>query len=289
MPATVGFARESDLPALKEIWSQCFGGPEAYRDFYYSRRFKPEDTLVARADGQAAAMLTLMAVTLAGEQGCYIYAVATLPRFQGQGLQQMLGEFSIQEMRRRGMKFCCLVPADPGLFSFYSKFGYQADFFRWEKRVTGADIPPGFKPILFGHCGYKAFAALREGYLGRIGRAAAHPEPELRYIYDELCNFQGAVVRFTEDGQERYAAYNACDGRIYLQEQSGRDPEAVVWSLMLRHGIWNGRCTSAEYFPGALHMPYGMGRLLDRPESPAAPRTLSAWLGGQGYMSLMLD
>ncbi len=48
MPATVGFARESDLPALKEIWSQCFGGPEAYRDFYYSRRFKPEDTLVAR-------------------------------------------------------------------------------------------------------------------------------------------------------------------------------------------------------------------------------------------------
>ena len=138
-------------------------------------------------------MLTLMAVTLAGEQGCYIYAVATLPRFQGQGLQQMLGEFSIQEMRRRGMKFCCLVPADPGLFSFYSKFGYQADFFRWEKRVTGADIPPGFKPILFGHCGYRTFAALREGYLGRIGRAAAHPEPELRYIYDELCNFQGAV------------------------------------------------------------------------------------------------
>ena len=36
-------------------------------------------------------------------------------------------------------------------------------------------------------------------------------------------------------------------------------------------------------------MPYGMGRLLDRPESPAAPRTLSAWLGGEGYMSLMLD
>lgn len=289
MAAAVGLAETADLPALQEIWLQCFGGPEAYRDFYYSRRFKPEDTLVARIEGQAAAMLTLMEVRLMGERGGYVYAVATHPHFQGQGLQQQLGKFSLEEMRRRGMKFSCLVPANPGLFSFYSRFGYQTDFFRWEKRVVGADIPSGFKPIVFKHCGCKTFAALREAYLGQIGRAAAHPEPELRYVYDELCSFQGAVVRFDEDGRECYAAYNVFDGRVYLQEQSGRNPEAVIWSLMLRHGIWNGRCTSAEYFPGAIYTPYGMGQLLDSPEDPSAPRSLSAWMGGDGYMSLMLD
>lgn len=279
----LGFARWEDLPQLREIWRSCFGGPEQYLDFYYERRFSPRDTLVARDGGRPVAMLTLMNVRLNGEKGGYIYAVGTLPSHRGRGLQRQLCAFSLEEMARRGFAFSCLVPAESSLFSWYQKLGYQTDFYRWEKRITAAGTPADFVPIPLGRCGYSRFAALRRGYLQKLKNPLVHPDRELRYIYQELCSFQGSVAVFIEEGRPCYAAYSAYDGRIYLREQSGGDPERVTRSLMALYGFSEGLCTSGQPFPGAVRTPYGMGRLIE------GEGALSDRLAGSGYMALMLD
>lgn len=278
----LGFAKWEDLPRLREIWFACFGGPEQYLDFYYEHRFSPRDTLVVRDAGQPVAMLTLMNVRLGGEKGCYVYAVATLPAYRGRGLQGQLGAFSLEEMRRREMSFGCLVPAEPSLFGFYKKLGYQTHFFRWEKRISAADSPKGHRLISFGRCGYSRFAALRREYLQQVVGPVVHPDKELRYIYQELCSFQGGVVSFLEAGSPCYAAYSAYDGGIYLREQSGSDPEEVTRCLMALYGFAEGQCTSASAFPGAVRVPYGMGISL-------TGSSLEEKLPGGGYMALMLD
>ena len=65
----VDFARPSDRRELKGIWSACFGGPKEYLDFYYSRRFRPEETLVWREGGCPVAMMTLMDVKIGKSTG----------------------------------------------------------------------------------------------------------------------------------------------------------------------------------------------------------------------------
>ena len=85
------FARPEDVDALKDLWLSCFGGPREYVDFYYSRRFLPEDTLVWREGGRPVSMMTLMRVRQAGEDGAYVYAVATSPEYRGLGLDDPAG------------------------------------------------------------------------------------------------------------------------------------------------------------------------------------------------------
>ena len=88
------FAQPEDLDALKALWLACFGGPAEYLDFYYSRRFVPGDTLVWREEGRPVSMMTLMRVRRGGEDGVYIYAVATLPEYRGRGLMRRLDAWS---------------------------------------------------------------------------------------------------------------------------------------------------------------------------------------------------
>ena len=137
----VSLARDGDRADLEKIWLACFGGPPEYLDFYYSRRFRPEETLVWRQNGRPVSMLTMMDVTMAGHPGSYIYAVATLPEFRGRGLMRKLDEAACALLKSRGKKFMVLVPAELPLFAMYGRLGYHAAFFLWEKEVAAAAAP----------------------------------------------------------------------------------------------------------------------------------------------------
>ncbi len=67
------FAKPEDRDDLKVLWLTCFGGPQSYIDFYYDRRFVPEDTLVWRENGRPVSMMTLMRIRTNGEEGASVY------------------------------------------------------------------------------------------------------------------------------------------------------------------------------------------------------------------------
>lgn len=279
-----GYALQTDIPMLREIWLQCFGGPEQYLDFYYENRFSPRETLVIREGSRPVAMMTMMNVSIDGIKGCYVYAVATLPWFQGMGLQRKLDAFACQEMKKRGAAFSCLVPAEPGLFELYRKLGYENGFDRWEKRIPVEDLGPSGDAISFRRCSYTRFQALRRGYLAGLPHGVYHPDRSLRYIYRELEGFQGGVASFEEDGSPCYAAYSLSgDGELYVREQTGSDPERTARCLLSAVGEKVDRLlvTGAAPFPGAVRKPFGMIRFLkERLWEPAEENA---------YMALMLD
>lgn len=268
-------ARREDVPALKKLWSECFGDAEFYLDFYFQNRFVPEDTLIVREE-EPVAMLTLMEASVNGEKGFYIYAVATLPDHRGRGLQRQLSRYAEEVMRERGGRFACLVPAEEGLFTFYEKLGYRRAFTRWERVIIEDEF---FDPVEFYPCSYKHFSELRAEYLKTVPNALVRPDRELRYIYQELCCCDGQVLRFDEGEKTCYAAYTFGGDRLYLREQTGSDPERTARALMCLEGVPEILISSAFPFPGAERRDWAMAKdLYD-----------TACFTGMGYAALMLD
>lgn len=141
-------ARPEELTGLQALWQRVFGdGPELSGAFW--ERFPPEKhTRVIDRDG-IAAMASWMPVTIAGEAGAYVYAVATAPEQRGRGLcRALMGELE-DALAEQGCAFAALCPATPALFDFYAKLGYETAFFHrtWraeagEKGVACSEISP---------------------------------------------------------------------------------------------------------------------------------------------------
>jgi predicted acetyltransferase len=129
----IRFAREGDILRQKELWKACFGDQDAFIDFYYANRFKPDQTLVLLQGNVIAAMLTMIPVKMVDEKGkrmelAMLYAIATHPDFQKQGLATELMNSSSEFLRAAGREFSVLVPAGPQLFDFYRKQDYCEAF-----------------------------------------------------------------------------------------------------------------------------------------------------------------
>lgn len=274
------FACREDLPALQEMWRQCFETEDVYSNFYFDRRFVPEDTLIWRIDGLPVSMMTLMDVMLNGESGSYIYAVATLPAYQHRGIYRELDRCADEEIRRRGGSFGCLVPANPGLFPMYRKLGYDTAFYIEAGMIKGR----GKRFYDFSPCSFELFSIMREEYLDKVQNSVRHPQKELSYIYEELKQFSGDILLYEEDGKKCYVAFTCAEDGIYLRECSGSSPEKAARSLMALYGQKIAKVHSA--FPSKnLHtVPFGMGKYLKGGMSPLKER-----MNGTGYMALMLD
>jgi len=117
-----GFAVWEDIPEIIELWKETFGDSEeeirAYLDLYL------KFVLVYKADDKVLAMLSILPVSLKGEKGRYVYAVATLKSERGKGISSNLLEYAKEYIKKENEKFLVLVPAREELFSFYEKRGF---------------------------------------------------------------------------------------------------------------------------------------------------------------------
>ena len=55
----------------------------------------------------------------------YLYGIATLPKYQQQGISSRLIRQMLEKCRQNGAAFTFLIPADEGLKDYYAKLGYQ--------------------------------------------------------------------------------------------------------------------------------------------------------------------
>ncbi len=269
------FAKKEDWRELEHIWEICFGDPQEYMDFYFSKRFAPSDTLIWREDGKPVSMMTIMNVELAGEKGSYIYAVATLPAYRNRGIVRKLEEFAEKIILSRGGKFSVLVPANTELFGFYEKFGYHTDFFLWEGEVQHQSRDLASMEI----CSMEEFFRMRRSFMEEIPGAVSHPPAELAYIYEEFERFSGKFYRI----RGQYAACMMRDGRLLIRECSAQNPIPIVQTVLQNLVVKKAVVRSPYFFEGAQQIPYGMGKYL------ADGKSLKEHFKEPLYMSLMLD
>lgn len=120
-------ATPSMIPALKSLWIEAFGDPEAYVDFFFSHRFENISTFVYLIEETPVSMAFVFDEELYYKGSCvnagYIYGVATVMKHQGQGYSTaILGH--IQSLYPTTF----LIPANQRLFDFYGRHGYQTAF-----------------------------------------------------------------------------------------------------------------------------------------------------------------
>jgi len=207
---------------LKHIWKTCFDDNDEYIDFYFSNRYKPENTLVHYESGRVVAMLTLLPVSVATPFGIlqshYVYAVATLPEFRGKGISSALAAKADDYMRIAGDDLALVVPATENLFDFYARQGFSTKFFR---RVVSFDM----NDILSNNSieeiplnDIEKFYALREKHFACGGFFVRWDKEALRYTLSENRISGGEIFYFTNKEDEGYVIVELVANKIILKE-----------------------------------------------------------------------
>ena len=115
------------VPALKILWKEGFADEDSYIDFFFNRRFKPENTFVYIKNGSPVSMATVLNASLyqngAFLPAGYIYGVATSKKHQGMGLST-----AILDYINRKYPTAFLVPSTEELFRFYEKREFKPAF-----------------------------------------------------------------------------------------------------------------------------------------------------------------
>ena len=276
----ITFAIPSDLPALRALWRECFGDPEAYIDFYFQNRFRCDQTLVWREGGAPVAMLSLLPVSvICGGTACparYIYAVATGNAWRGRGLSTRLMEHARLLLQERDEGLTVLVAAEPALFDFYAKRGY----------TQAASLKTAHFPVQRYSDGGYAFSeglsaaeykALRDARFAREGYLC-WDEAAIGYALRENAFTGGfACAASLPDGGRAAVVGQRRDKLLWVRETTLPDEavEPALCELARRMGCGEVevRLPADSAVEGAVR-PFGMA---------GAP------LGGGGYFNLVLD
>lgn len=113
-----------DAAQIVDLWHRVFGDDEAYIRFFLDN-CRHKRCVGAFVGERLVSMLFLLDCTYNGQQGAYVYAVATHPNYRKQGFMQKCIDYS----QALDYDFLCLVPAEAYLFDVYAKFGFQSLLF----------------------------------------------------------------------------------------------------------------------------------------------------------------
>ncbi len=297
----LSLARAEDIPALEKIWTACFGDGQAYQDLFFQNRFHPDNTVVWRERGTAVAMAHLMPYTMEDERGerhlCdYVYAVSTLPEFQGKGISSRLLSYAAQTAEKRGACALSLVPAEESLFDFYRKRGYHTEYYVKRMRVTPEEI--GAVPALsFAPCEGQELFSLREAYYGATPFFVRWDRQALDYILLESAYVGRRCLSFTGKRQGYLFCEQAGEDSLFIRE-IGCEQEDFPAVLAGLHARYPGvreflfRLKADSPLGQGEVLPFGMTMYLpktkDRAHLPMTQRLFKQETTVP-YMGLMMD
>lgn len=117
-----------DREQIISLWSSVFDDTKEEIEFFLDK-CKNYLCLGLFVDGSLASMLFLVKCKYAEYNGQYIYAVCTAEKFRNRGYSSKL----ISEAKMQMHDFLWLIPANDGLFDFYSKHGFETKLYSSKK------------------------------------------------------------------------------------------------------------------------------------------------------------
>lgn len=143
--------------ALRSLFTEAFGD-EDFTDLFFRHGFSSDRCLCAYGSSLLAA-LHWFDCSLDGRKAAYIYGIAALEAYRGQGIGSALIRFAIEHLKTRGYAVIALVPAERELFSYYTRFGFRPVSTIREACVNAGDPLP-VRALTAGE-----YADLRRAYL----------------------------------------------------------------------------------------------------------------------------
>lgn len=121
---------KSYVGSLKKLWSDTFGDNEEYINLLFDYEYTPSECFAEIEDGEVISVLYLLKGYIKADnniyEGRYLYAAATAEKHRGKGIMSKLIRQAQQYTVKNNISFISLVPADEGLYGYYSKFGFEA-------------------------------------------------------------------------------------------------------------------------------------------------------------------
>ncbi len=278
------FAKPQDLPALKRLWRQVFQDTESYIDNYFNYLYNTITVAVCRdTDGQPIAMLSMLPTVLAidGKRfaGHYLYAAATDPAKEGQGVMTRLLAFALASAKEAGDTFSCLVPASGSLFDFYGKRGYLPFFTRQRIEWTAPQRGSTERTLTLSPMEEAELFSYRTGFLNTLPVALHQHRSLYPYLHREMQETGFAPVRVTGGGADGVLICKKTGDLLQVKETTFSLAEWNTLAPALSTTFGVSRISG--YFPAdRTGDPYGM--ICPLAKLPDCTQTA-------GYMGLMMD
>ncbi len=115
--------------SLKKLWADTFGDNEEYISLLFNYEYTPTECFAEIENGELISVLYLLKGYIKTEnkvfEGRYLYAAATAEKHRGKGIMAKLIREAQSYIAENNISFISLVPADEGLYGYYSKFGFE--------------------------------------------------------------------------------------------------------------------------------------------------------------------
>ncbi|MDL2251389.1 GNAT family N-acetyltransferase [Odoribacter sp. OttesenSCG-928-J03] len=116
----------------KRLWHICFQDTDEFTEFYFKRKFTPENCSTIYENGQLQSALLMLPYSIHyyGEdlEASYVSGACTLPEARGKGSMRKLLSDSLKTMQERGFAFSVLIPQEEWLYDYYQTFDYMPVF-----------------------------------------------------------------------------------------------------------------------------------------------------------------
>ena len=112
----------------RALWSEVFGDSSSFIEQFMSRYYKRKNLLYIEEDGALCSMLHLVPFTHNSSTIGIVYALATAPSSRSKGYATRLLQLAIKTAKERNYTHIALIPAEPELFSYYSKQGFTGKY-----------------------------------------------------------------------------------------------------------------------------------------------------------------
>ena len=88
------------ITELRSLWQEAFGDPEAFMDDFFSVAYDESRCRTVRKDGKTVSALYWFDVDMGTQRLAYLYGVATLNAYRGQGIAAYLIEKTCKELQK---------------------------------------------------------------------------------------------------------------------------------------------------------------------------------------------
>ena len=190
MTIEFGLPQPTDEAALRALFTEAFGD-ESFTELFFRHGFSPKRCLAAFGKDLLAA-LHWFDCTLDGQKAAYIYGIATFEAHRGLGIGSQLIHAALSHLKQSGCGPVFLVPAEPSLFGYYERFGFQAVSTIQESSITAA------APTPIRHLDPDEYAKLRRTYLPSHSLIQEGPCLALLAGYANLYATEHAIAAVTE-------------------------------------------------------------------------------------------
>lgn len=206
---------------VMELWKSCFHDSDAFVDFYFSEKYADENVVSVWENDRLLSALQMIPYTStcwgAVFPVSYIAGASTAPDVRGRGLMSGLLRQSFRVMFGRGVAFTILIPAEPGLFDYYARFGYAPVYYG---REVSFDISvekyaePKEKPL--------SRSSMYEYFFRRqlsSSCSVLHDRKDFEAIVKDFESDGGAVVSVSSRDRIIALAFAQYDGtRVFIPE-----------------------------------------------------------------------